>query len=154
MKNGHGGIVVGSEISGGFRNLFVENCTMDSPELDRAIRIKSNTCRGGTIENIYIRNIKVGQCKEAVVRINLKYESEEHCDRSFNPIVRNVYIENVTSQKSKYGVLVYGLEDKTNIYNINIKNCRFENVESENKIFNCKDIEFIKVTINDREVVD
>lgn len=154
MKNGHGGIVVGSEISGGFKNLFVENCTMDSPELDRAIRIKSNTCRGGIIENIYARNIKVGECKEAVVRINLKYESEENCDRSFNPIVRNVYIENVTSLKSKHGVLVYGLEDRTNIYNINIENCQFENVEQGNKIFNCKEIRFLNVMINNREVVD
>jgi Endopolygalacturonase len=40
----HGGVVVGSEISGGYRNLFVEDCKMDSPELDRVIRIKTSTC--------------------------------------------------------------------------------------------------------------
>ncbi|NLZ73963.1 MAG: glycoside hydrolase family 28 protein, partial [Bacteroidales bacterium] len=42
MKNGHGGVVIGSEISGGFKNLYVENCTMDSPQLDRVVRIKTN----------------------------------------------------------------------------------------------------------------
>ena len=47
MKDGHGGVVVGSEISGGYKNLFVENCKMDSPNLERVIRIKTNNCRGG-----------------------------------------------------------------------------------------------------------
>ena len=47
MKDGHGGVVVGSEISGGYNNLFVENCKMDSPNLERVIRIKTNNCRGG-----------------------------------------------------------------------------------------------------------
>lgn len=61
MKNGHGGVVIGSEISGGCRNVFAENNLMDSPNLDRVIRIKTNTCRGGVIENIYAAaNIKVG----------------------------------------------------------------------------------------------
>ena len=44
MKDGHGGVVVGSEISGGYKNLFVENCKMDSPNLERVIRIKTNNC--------------------------------------------------------------------------------------------------------------
>src|SRR5947209_4417758 len=48
MKDGHGGVVVGSEISGGCRNVFVEDCRMDSPNLDRALRFKSNARRGGT----------------------------------------------------------------------------------------------------------
>lgn len=74
MKNGHGGVVIGSEISGGYRNLYVENCVMDSPQLDRVIRIKTNDCRGGIVENVFVRNIKVGQCHEAVLKINLLYE--------------------------------------------------------------------------------
>src|SRR5262249_5222835 len=47
MKDGHGGVVMGSEISGGCRNVFVEDCSMDSPHLDRALRFKSNARRGG-----------------------------------------------------------------------------------------------------------
>lgn len=74
-ENGHGGVVIGSEISGGYRNLFVENCRMDSPDLDRVIRIKTSTCRGGLIENVFVRNVTVGQCREAVLRINLQYET-------------------------------------------------------------------------------
>ena len=47
MKDGHGGVVIGSEISGGVRNVFVERCRMDSPQLDRALRLKTNSVRGG-----------------------------------------------------------------------------------------------------------
>src|SRR5690606_9133242 len=46
MRDGHGGVVIGSEVSGGARNIFAENCNMDSPNLDRALRIKTNKIRG------------------------------------------------------------------------------------------------------------
>lgn len=154
MKDGHGGVVVGSEISGGFKNLFIENCTMDSPEQDRAIRIKSNTCRGGIVENIYARNIKVGECKDAILRINLKYESDENCNCAYDPIVKNVYIENVTSQKSKYGVFIDGLDDRINIYNVNLDNCRFENVKNGNYLYKCKDVRFNNLFVNGEQIKD
>ncbi|MGN1376426.1 MAG: glycoside hydrolase family 28 protein, partial [Prevotella sp.] len=126
MADGHGGVVIGSEISGGCDNIFAEDCVMDSPNLDRVLRIKTNTCRGGINQNIYMRNIKVGQCKEAVMRINLVYEPNEIAERGHIPTVRNVYMENVTCDKSKYGVLINGLEESSQIYNINVKNCTFK----------------------------
>ena len=128
MANGHGGIVIGSEISGGYRNLYCEDCTMDSPNLDRVVRIKTSSCRGGVIENVYVRNIEVGQCREAVLRINLDYEAKEACQRGFIPTVRNVQLENVNCKKSQYGVLFIGLEDQSNIYDIQVKNSRFDGV--------------------------
>lgn len=128
MKDGHGGVVIGSEISGGCNNVFVENCQMDSPNLDRILRIKTNSCRGGIIENIYMRNVVVGQCAEAVLKINLDYEPKEVGRRGFYPTVRNIYMENVTCQKSKYGVMVVAFDDRTNVYNINLKDCKFDGV--------------------------
>ena len=128
MADGHGGVVIGSEISGGCDNIFAENCEMDSPNLDRVLRIKTNTCRGGINQNIFMRNIKVGECKEAVMRINLMYEPAEIAERGHIPTVRNVYMENVTCQKSQYAVRINGLEDEDQIYNINIKNCEFNNL--------------------------
>lgn len=128
MLNGHGGVVVGSEISGGCKNVFVENCTMDSPLLDRVIRIKTNTCRGGVVEGIYVRNIKVGTCKEAVLKINLVYDREEICGRDFPPMVRHVYLDNVNSQKSNYGIVIEALPDSENVLDINVSNCSFNNV--------------------------
>ncbi len=129
FADGHGGVVIGSEISGGYRNLFVENCTMDSPNLDRVIRIKTSSCRGGTIENIYVRNVEVGQCREAVLRINLDYEHNEACNRGNNPVVRNVNLENVNCKKSRFGIYLIGLEDECNLYDVNVTNCRWTNVE-------------------------
>ena len=131
MEDGHGGVVVGSEITGGCQNVFVENCQMDSPNLDRVLRIKTNTCRGGIIENIYMRNVTVGQCKESVMRINLGYEPNEPAKRGFIPTVRNVYMSNVTCQKSQFGIKLNGLEDADNIYNINVENCQFNGVSKQ-----------------------
>ena len=131
MANGHGGVVIGSEISGGFRGLFVENCKMDSPNLDRVIRIKTSTARGGVIEDIHVRNIEVGQCREAVLRINLKYEQNEIARRGFIPEVRDVTLENVTCQKSTYGVRFDGLDEETKINDITLRNCSFEGVQRD-----------------------
>ena len=153
MKNGHGGVVIGSEISGGYRNLFVEDCVMDSPELDRVVRIKTNTCRGGLIENIYVRNVKVGQCKEAVLRINLRYESNENCNRGFTPIVRNVHLKNITCEKSQYGIVAIGLEDDKYVSNISVEDCHWNNVAKEgNRIENVKDITMKNLYINGKLV--
>ena len=129
MADGHGGVVIGSEISGGCDNIFAEDCEMDSPNLDRVLRIKTNTCRGGINQNIFIRNIKVGQCREAVVRINLVYEPAEIAERGHIPTVRNVWVENVNCNKSQYGARFNGLEEEAQIYNINIKNCKWNNIQ-------------------------
>ena len=131
FNNGHGGVVIGSEISGGCQNVYAENCEMDSPSLDRVLRIKTNSCRGGIIENINMRNITVGQCGEAVLKLNTDYEPREVCCRGFYPTIRNVTMENVTCQKSKYGVMIVGYQDPQHantINNITVKNCTFNGV--------------------------
>lgn len=153
MKNGHGGVVIGSEISGGYRNLFVENCRMDSPDLDRVIRIKTSTCRGGVIENVFVRNVTVGQCREAVLRINLQYENREQCQRGFDPVVRNVHLKNVTCDKSRLGVLIIGLDDDKHVYNVSVEDSRFNNVTKDgNDIKGAKDVTFRNLYINDKLV--
>ena len=131
MEDGHGGVVIGSEISGGARNIFAEDCEMDSPNLDRVLRIKTNTCRGGVVENIYMRNVRVGQCREAVMRINLVYEPKERSQRGFTPTVRNVYMDHVSCKQSRYGVLLNGLEESNQIYNVHVTNCTFEGIKEE-----------------------
>lgn len=149
MKNGHGGVVVGSEISGGLRNVFAHDCKMDSPNLDRVLRIKTNSCRGGIIENIFMRNIEVGQCREAVLRINLDYEHNEICCRGYYPTVRNVLMENVICKKSKYGVQIIGLDEDTYVHDITVRNCRFDGVKSGNSITGkTRDIKFDNLFLN------
>ncbi len=149
MKNGHGGVVIGSEISGGCRNVYAENNVMDSPELERVVRIKTNTCRGGVIENINARNIKVGVCKESVLKINLDYEPKEICCRGFVPTVRNVNIENITCEKSKYGVQIIALDSVCNVYDINVKDCHFNGVKDGNySKGQTRDVRFDNLFIN------
>lgn len=149
MKNGHGGVVIGSEISGGCRNVYAHDNVMDSPELERVIRIKTNPCRGGVIENINARNIKVGVCKESVLKINLDYEPNELCCRGYLPTVRNVNIENITCERSQYGVQIIAFDTICNVYDINVKNCRFNGVKSGNSIKGqTRDVRFDNLFIN------
>jgi len=145
MKDGHGGVVIGSEMTGGARNVFAENCTMDSPNLDRALRIKTNSVRGGTVENVYMRNVKIGQVAEAVLKINFQYGEGDAGD--FTPIVRNINMENVTSGKSKYALSISGYE-RSPITGIHLKNCTFDNVEKSNILVGVENIDFDNVKIN------
>src|SRR6187549_1097819 len=108
MKDGHGGVVLGSECTGGIRNIFVENCTMDSPDLDRALRFKNNAARGGILENVFMRNVKIGRVGEAVLTVDFLYA--EGAKGSFQPIVRNVQMDNITSTASPRVLFVRGIK--------------------------------------------
>jgi polygalacturonase len=133
MKDGHGAVSIGSEVSGDVRNVFVDHCRMDSPNLERALRIKSNTYRGGIVENIYFTNNTVGQVAEAVVDIDFNYE--EGNGGPHNPVVRNVLVENVTSSRSKHALYLRGFKNAP-ITGIRIVNCKFENVAQGNVVEN------------------
>ncbi|MBX2843739.1 MAG: glycoside hydrolase family 28 protein [Flammeovirgaceae bacterium] len=144
MANGHGGVVVGSEASGGVKNVFAENCTMDSPLLDRALRIKTSSKRGGIIENIFLRNIEVGQVKEQVVRINMFYEDPGE----FMPTVRNIEIQNmVVKNGGKVGILAEGYEEAP-ISDIKLINCNISGVKTPYKLSNTTNVTFEQVKIN------
>ncbi|MGL2988052.1 glycoside hydrolase family 28 protein [Flavobacterium sp. RSSA_27] len=149
MIDGHGGVVIGSEISGGVHHVFVENCEMNSPNLDRAIRIKTNTDRGGITENIFVRNLKVGQVKEAFLKLNMKYSIYEG-DQSgkYMPTIRNVFIENVTVENGgKFGILADGYEASP-IQNISLTNVTIDHAQQNYSLKNVKNIIFTNTTIN------
>jgi polygalacturonase len=129
MKDGHGGVTIGSEISGGVRNVFVEHCTMDSPELERALRFKNNAMRGGVLEHVYMRNCVVGEVKEGVLSIDLFYEEGDK--GPYMPIVRDVELRNVTSRRSQYGLYMRAYP-KSEIADIRVIDCRFDGVAKGN----------------------
>jgi polygalacturonase len=145
MKDGHGGVVIGSEISGGARNIFAERCYMDSPQLDRALRIKTNAMRGGTIEHVYMRDVTVGQVAEAVVTVNFFYEEADA--GTFQPIVRDIEVRNVTSRKSQYALLLRGFRQAP-ISDVRIVDCTFDNVAKPDVLEAVKDITLTNVKIN------
>jgi polygalacturonase len=150
MKDGHGGVVVGSEISGGCYNIWAENCEMDSPDLERVVRIKSNAIRGGNIENIFVRDIKVGECREAVFRVEMKYERV--FDGPYVPSIKNVVLENIDCGKSRYGIFIDGLDSSVQIRDVLIKDCNFNNITTDKRITGAENVVFENVKINGKSV--
>lgn len=149
MKDGHGGVTIGSEISGGVRNVFAENCKMDSPNLDHALRVKNNASRGGLLEDFYFRNINVGQVAHAVITIDFNYE--EGAKGKFTPVMRNFSVEKLTSGKSKFGVDIQGL-DNAPVYDLRIVNSAFENVAEGNVVKNLKGVKLDNVKFNGKVI--
>ena len=126
MKDGHGGVTIGSEISGGCRNVFAEDCRMDSPNLDRVLRLKSNAARGGVIENIFMRNVTVGQVSDAVLQIDFLYE--EGANGAYPPTARNVVMENLSVNRTPRVLNVLGFPGAT-ISGVRIYNSSFMQVK-------------------------
>jgi polygalacturonase len=148
MADGHGGVVIGSEISGGVRNVFAENCIMSSPELDRALRIKTSSARGGVTENIYMRNVEVGQVKEEVIIATMLYEDAG----SHMPIIRNIEVRDVrVRQGGKVGVRLEGYKESP-ITNLRLVNVTIDSVVAPYKFTNAANIRFENVTINGKKV--
>jgi polygalacturonase len=145
MKDGHGGVTIGSEISGGVRYLFAEDCTMDSPNLDHALRFKNNAVRGGLLENIFFRNITVGQVAHAVLTVDFNYE--EGAKGKFTPVVRNLSVQNLKSGKSRLALDVQGFENAP-VYDLRLKDCTFENVERPSVVHNVKGLLLDNVRVN------
>ena len=153
MKDGHAGVAIGSEMTGGCRNVWVTDCKMDSPHLQRIIRIKSNPQRGGVVENVYARNIEVGVCDLAILGIELRYWRTETGD--YLPLFRNIHIENVTSQKSRFAVHVDGLPGHQQAQDIYLSNCKINGVTDPrlNILEGSKNVHFKNVFINGTKYV-
>jgi len=145
MRDGHGGVVIGSEASAGVRNVFVEDCEMSSPRLQRALRLKTNSHRGGVIENIYMRRVRIGEVAQAVVLCDFFYEEGD--GGAHDPTVRNIVVENVTSGKSRHALFLRGY-DRSPITGIVIRNCRFEGVSRPSVISHVADLTMENVFLN------
>lgn len=149
MRDGHGGVTVGSEISGDCRYVFAERCRMSSPRLDRALRLKNNAARGGVLEHIYMRDVTVGEVAQAVLDIDFYYE--EGPKGRFRPVARDVELRHVTSRSSKYALYVRGY-DNADIRNVRVVDCTFEHVAHPNVIEHASDVVLRDVRINGAEV--
>jgi polygalacturonase len=131
MNDGHGGVTIGSEISGSCSNVFVENCSMDSTNLDRAIRLKSNAVRGGVIQNVFVRNVNVGSVGDAVLQIDFLYE--EGTNGIYLPVARNVVLENITVTNTPRVLNIRGFPG-AEISNVRIYNSTFKEIKKPDVI--------------------
>jgi polygalacturonase len=145
MKDGHGGLTIGSEMSGGVRNVFAENCRLDSPHLDQALRFKTSAARGGTIEHVCFRNIEIGEVSGAVLQIDFYYEEGENGPE--RPNVHDIDIRDVTCRKSKYGLQVRGFPSDP-IRDLRLTNCNFDNIADGNVIEHVEGLKCTNVSMN------
>jgi len=144
MRDGHGGVVLGSETSGGVRNVFAEDCTMDSPNLDRALRLKTNAERGGPIENIFFRNVKVGRVAHSILTIDLVYGRVN--GGPFPPTIRNIEMRNVTATSSPRALWVVGTTNSI-IENVRVIDSVFKGVEGPDVLTHSGSIRLENVTL-------
>ncbi len=108
MNSKANGLCIGSEMSGGVRNIYMENCEIG--EAKSTIYFKSNPDRGGMIENVFVRNISVKRAKTAFIRFDSNYKG--HRGNYFPPVFRKFYIENVQCDSAdNYGLYASGLKD-------------------------------------------
>lgn len=135
MLAGHGGVVIGSEMSGGVKKVVISNCVFDGT--DRGIRIKSTRGRGGVVEDIQITNIVMKNIKNEAIIMDMLYSkmpAEPLSERT--PIFRNINISNLTGSNVQIPIKIRGLEESPitdiSLTNINIEakeKCLFQNCE-------------------------
>lgn len=146
MKDGHGGVVIGSEISGGAKNIYAVNCIMNSPNLDRILRLKTSSSRGGIIQNVFMKDIKVGAYRESMVTCNMFYENPGN----FIPVIRNIWVENVDVEKGgKFGIYIHAYKESP-VENLKLINCNIRGVKTPMQIDYVKGLELTNVMINDK----
>lgn len=135
VYHGHGGVTVGSEMSGGVKNMHVSNCTFMGTDV--GLRFKSNRGRGGVVENIFISDIFMTDIPSQAISFNLYYGGksiaetlEEGGDKIVNakmpvdektPQFKNISIKNVTIKGAQQAVFLQGLPEM-NLENIEIIN--------------------------------
>ena len=148
MRAGHGGVTIGSEVSGSVRDVFAEKLVMSSPDLERGIRFKTNARRGGVIENVFVRDIEIGEVGSAI-DIDLLYE--EGAAGDFMPTVRNVRIERMTVKKATYAFFVRGLPGAP-VRGLSVLDSSFGGVVRGTLIQGLEDLILRKVSIEPADV--
>lgn len=144
MLSGHGGVVIGSEMSGGIKNIVISNCIFDGT--DRGIRIKTTRGRGGVVEDIRVDNIIMKNIRDQAFVMDMEYsrtEKEPVSERT--PQIRNVRISNVTAF-AKQAAFINGLDEMP------VENISFNDVYIEAAtgfvIRKARHIELHNVTVN------
>lgn len=149
MLAGHGGVVIGSEMSGGVKKVVISNCVFDGT--DRGIRIKSTRGRGGVVEDIQVNNIVMRNIKQEAIILDMLYTkmpAEPLSERT--PIFRNINISNLTGTDVLIPIKIRGLEESP-ITDISFSNI---NIQAKQKcIFqNCKRVKMNDVYVNGEKI--
>ena len=149
VLHGHGGFVVGSEMSGGVKNIFIDNCTFIGTDV--GIRFKSTRGRGGIVENIYCNRINMFEIANENILFDLYYGVKNSDNRPVpvdegTPQFRNIYISDVKAIGGRCAMLFNGLPEMP-INNINLKNIYISGTETGAIIRQSENVQMENVTI-------
>jgi len=127
---GHGGIVIGSEMSGGVENVYAHDCQFFGT--DRVIRIKTARGRGAYVKNCWFKDIKADTIEREAIRINMMYTGGDRLPaqevNAGTPFIENIHYENIKCGYSKRNVIqIIGLPEMP------IKNVTLKNIELSGK---------------------
>ena len=134
VYHGHGGVTIGSEMSGGVKNVTVTDCIFIGTDV--GIRFKSNRGRGGIVENIYFSGIDMINIPTQAISFNLYYGGNEGGGNEAKeevvppvteetPVFRNITIKNVTCKGAGQALFLQGLPEQ------NLENITLENIDIE-----------------------
>jgi polygalacturonase len=149
MKDGHGGVTLGSECSGHIRNVFAQNCHMDSPNLERVLRFKDNAARGGILEHVYMRNVQAGQVAGPAIEVDFHYEEGDQ--GGFTPVVRDVEVDNLTVGKCRQALSLRGYANAP-ISDVRLRQCVFEHAAQPNSFEHVEGLVLDGVSIDGKPV--
>lgn len=142
------GIVIGSEMSAGVKDIFVENCGFDG-YVKRGIYLKSNRDRGGIIENIYCRNLTFGEVLDCFF-VTSNYKNE---GKGFPTAIRHIVLEDITCEKaSDYAICIDGAIELP-IEDITITNFTVKSARKGTSVLNVNNLICNRVFVNNHEVI-
>lgn len=130
---GHGGVTVGSEMSGGVRQVYARDLRLSSPNLDTALRFKTNSVRGGFIHDFHARDITVGTVGQAVITIDFYYE--EGPGHGFNPDVTGITVDNLTVTQAQRALNLRGYPDDP-VGSVRLSNVDFQHTNQPSIVSN------------------
>jgi polygalacturonase len=140
----HSGVCIGSEMSGGVRNVWVENCEMES--VSSGFYFKANLDRGGLVENVWVRGVRVRKAREAVVRFGTSYHG--YRGGQHPPRFENFQMEDVVCEESAgYGLFIEGVADAP-IRDLRFERVRIDAAKAPLWLRHAQDVHFEDVRIN------
>ena len=111
MLKGHGGVVIGSEMSGGVKRIAISNCVFEGTDI--GIRIKTMRGRGGLVEDVRVSNITMNNIVDEGILITLRYQpSEPEPLSERTPAVRNIQLSNISINGARRPVAIFGLDER------------------------------------------
>ena len=146
VRTGSGGVVFGSETSGGIKNVHVHDAYFEGS--DRGVRFKTERGRGNVIENIHVHDIEMHDITYEAINFNSFYTGPGITGPS--PLIRDIFINDISVDGVPVAINFIGLPDKW-LENISLENISIVNAEEGARIERAKNLSFKNVDISSEQ---